>query len=329
MGLQPKTQHKSTFTLRACPRCHQSYGVQGFTPTKSFLFCDRYLPLCNDCIDEYIKGDLEDDEGNWGRVNKLCQLTDVPFIPTLWEQVYQQDHVNAFCRYSILLADGKYEDIGWEDYFYKFKTLKANGSLQKQLPLLSQQARRQQKQRWGGNYDDQALNYLDKLYNGLMTTQNVNGTLQNDQAIKICKMSYEIDCLIRQGKDFDKALGAYDKLVKIAQFTPKNVKNINDFDTIGQLIKWLQKKGWKNQYYDDVTKDVVDETIKNIQAFNQRLYTNESGIGDDINHRIEMLKSVSKMEENNDNYYIKNENYDLDKYQNQGIKQLLKEEFQP
>jgi hypothetical protein len=93
-------------------------------------------------------------------------------------------------------------------------------------------------------------------------------------------MSYEIDNRIREGTDFDKLLASYDKLVKAAEFTPKNVKNINDFDSVGELIKWLEKRGWKNKFFDGVTRDIVDETIKNFQNFNQRLYTNESGIGE-------------------------------------------------
>jgi len=58
---------------------------------------------------------------------------------------------------------------------------------------------RKLRERWGANYDEEALNYLENLYSGLMTTQNVNGALQVDQALKICKMSYEIDCRIRAG----------------------------------------------------------------------------------------------------------------------------------
>jgi hypothetical protein len=59
-------------------------------------------------------------------------------------------------------------------------------------------------------------------------------------------------------------LASYDKLVKVAEFTPKNVKNASDFDSVGELAKWLEKGGWKNKFYDGVTRDVVDETMKNI-----------------------------------------------------------------
>ena len=161
-----------------------------------------------------------------------------------------------------------------------------------------------------------------------MTTQNVNGALQVDQALKICKMSYEIDSRIRAGVDFDKILASYDKLVKTAEFTPKNVKNINDFDSVGELIKWLEKRGWKNTFYDDVPRDIVDETMQNFQAFNQRLYTNESGIGEQITERLNNLKNVALIEK--ESYYGTDAEYDLDSYENEGYSQLvLEEEFDP
>ena len=158
-----------------------------------------------------------------------------------------------------------------------------------------------------------------------MATQNVSGALQVDQALKLCKMSYEIDSRIRSGEDFDKILASYDKLVRIADFTPKNAKNANDFDSVGELYRWLEKRGWKNKYYDGATRDVVDETIKNIQAWNQRLYTEESGIGDEITRRIEALKTAKELE---DNYFITDENTqdELDKYQNDGFDRLFSDE---
>ena len=163
----------------------------------------------------------------------------------------------------------------------------------------------------------EALQYLEGLFNGLMTTQNVNGALQVDQAKKICKMSYEVDRRIEEGSDFDKLLSSYDKLVKAAEFTPKNVKNINDFDTFGEAIKWLEKKGWRNSFYDGVTRDIVDESMKNFQNFNQRLYTNESKIGEEITRRLEALKHTAAME--NESYYGTDKQYDLDAFEREGF----------
>jgi len=68
-------------------------------------------------------------------------------------------------------------------------------------------------------------------------------------------------------------LSSYDKIIKAGDFTPKNVKNANDFESIGEVAKWMEANGWRNKFYDDETRDIVDETMKSMQNFNQRMYT--------------------------------------------------------
>ena len=324
MGLQPDIARRRSFALKTCNRCQAPQTPESFAPTKSIFYADGALPICNSCIESY----LEDVEFDWGEVNKLCQYADIPFVPKEWERMRELNGSNAFPKYAEVFAQSEYEDLGWSEYFEAFRALKASGELDDELPGIADKKRQQLQERWGANYDDEALRYLENLYNGLMTTQNVNGALQVDQALKICKMSYEIDCRIREGADFDKLLSSYDKLVKAAEFTPKNVKNINDFDSVGELIKWLEKRGWHNTFYDDVSRDIVDETIQNFQAFNQRLYTNESGIGEQITERLNNLKNVALIEK--ESYYGTDGEYDLDNYENDGYSQLiLDEEFDP
>ena len=324
MGLQPDIARRRSFALKTCNRCNAPQTPESFAPTKSIFYADGALPICNSCIESY----LEDVDFDWGEVNKLCQYADIPFVPKEWERMRDLNGSKAFPKYAEVFAQSEYEDLGWSEYFEAFRALKASGELDDELPGIADKKRQQLQERWGANYDDEALRYLENLYNGLMTTQNVNGALQIDQALKICKMSYEIDCRIREGTDFDKILASYDKLVKTAEFTPKNVKNINDFDSVGELIKWLEKRGWHNTFYDDVSRDIVDETMQNFQAFNQRLYTNESGIGEQITERLNNLKNVALIEQ--ESYYGTNAEYDLDNYENEGYSQLvLEEEFDP
>lgn len=324
MGLQPNIARKRSFALKECNRCGIALTPDSFAPTKSIFYTDGALPVCNSCISDYlISVDFD-----WREVDKLCQWADIPFVPKEWERLREMNGDNVFGEYAKVFAQSEYEGLGWDDYYKAFKELKATGDIEGELPGLADKKRKSLQERWGANYDDEALRYLENLYNGLMTTQNVNGALQVDQAIKICKMSYEIDNRIREGSDFDKLLASYDKLVKAAEFTPKNVKNINDFDSVGELIKWLEKRGWRNAFYDGVTRDIVDETIKNFQNFNQRLYTNESGIGEQITERLNALKQVKQIE--NESYYGTNQEYDLDSYDNEGYSRLvLEEEFDP
>ena len=322
MGLQPNIARKRSFALKQCNRCNATQTPEAFAPTKSIFYPDGALPICNSCISDY----LAHSDFNWREVDKLCQWADIPFVPREWERLREMNGDNVFAEYAKVFAQSEYEGLGWDDYYKAFKDLKDSGEIENELPGLADKRRKQLQERWGANYDDEALSYLENMYTGLITTQNVNGALQIDQAVKICKMSYEIDNRIREGVDFDKLLTSYDKLVKTAEFTPRNVKNINDFDSVGELVKWLEKRNWRNGFYDDVTRDVVDETIKNIQAFNQRLYTNESGIGEEITQRLENLRLANQLENDSESYYGTNKEHDLDSYENEGYVNLFEGE---
>lgn len=325
----PDLPTQNATARKQCAKCRTTRDTNWFAASHSLGAPDNLFPICNSCVDAIVR----EVNGNWGTVDKLCQCADIPFIPNEWQKIYQLNQAGAFCRYSQLFRGSQYESLGWSDYYNAFRELEENGLIEEELPLLSAVRERQLREKWGANYDLEALHYLEDLYNGLMATQNVNGSLQLDQAKKICKMSYEIDKRIEEGSDFDKLLGSYDKLVKAADFTPKNVKNPNDFDSVGELMFWLEKTGWENSYYDDVPRDIVDETIANIQAFNRRLYVNESGIGEEITQRLQALKQVEKIEQSD--YYAAglNEVDDLDKYDIETSNALFaideQEEFDP
>ena len=299
--------------LKDCVHCGGSFGEEGFAPTKSIFYPDGVIPICNDCIDKLIAAN----DGTWQFVDKLCQMADIPFIPKEWQSIVEMNAVGAFYTYAQIFLRSEYDGIGWSEYFEAFRALRDANRIEDELPGLSEEKRSRLKKIWGASYDDDALEYLDGLYQGLLSTQNINGKLQMDQAQKICKMSYEIDRRIEEGTDFDKMLSSYDKLVKAAEFTPKNVKNINDFDTFGEAAKWMEKNGWRNRFYDNVTRDIVDETIKNFQSFVQRLYINESNIGDEVTRRMEALKNVAALEKG-DSYYGTDANHDLDSFEREG-----------
>lgn len=315
MGLTPNLKKNARFTLKKCNICGQSFGPEGFAPTKSIFYPDGVIPVCNDCIDKILR-----DHGyNWEIVNKICQMADIPFVPKEWERLKEMTEVGLFYRYATIFLSSEFEGLDWGKYYEAFQALEARKELESELPGLADEKRSQLKRKWGENYDDEALAYLEDLLNGLLNTQNISGKLQLDQALKICKMSYEIDRKIAEGSDFDKLLSSYDKLVKTAEFTPKNTKNINDFDTCGEMMKYMEKIGWRNQFYDDVPRDVVDESIKNIQSFNQRLYIEENGIAEEIARRLEALKTTAEME----NYFGTDTKHDLDGYADQGYDELI------
>ena len=319
MALQPKFD--LDFEDRKCEQCGQYKTSLHYLPTKSFLFPSGYINICTECLGKRLERD-----DSWEIMDKICQYLDIPFDIKRYEELKETNTpVTLLQAYSTQFNNDEYEGIDWSSYEDAYRELRERNALVDVVPGLADDERRKLQDKWGYNYSEEELSYLENLYDGLLLTQNINGALQGDQAIKICKISLEIDNRIRAGEDFDKLLASYDKLVKTGEFTPKNVKNASDFESMGELCRWLEKRGFVNRFYDGETRDIVDETIKNIQNWNQKLYVNESGIGDEISQRIQALKTAVELE----SYYdVDPEVEDYDNYDNDGFEQLFDDEFQ-
>ena len=328
MYIKPVNAIKSrTAQFKTCVNCQQTLGIDQFAFTKSPFFGDQRLHICNTCVKNYLK----EFEFDWQAMDKLCQFANIPFVPREYERLLELNGEDVFPVYADVFKGSQFQGLDWSDYNDEFIRLRDAGELENELPKISEEIEAKLQAKWGANYDLEDLQYLQRLYDGILTTQNVLGALSVDQAEKLCKISLDIDRKIRAGENIDKALASYDKLVKIAEFTPRNAKNAADFESTGELFRWLEKRGWVNQYYDGVTRDIVDETIKNIESYNQRLYTNESGIADEIARRIEQLKNAKELEDSVDSIYDIKYQYDkddLDEYENEGYNEAMNEEFE-
>jgi len=313
MAIQPRIP-KPSLEMKTCARCGRDLFESEFAFTHSIFYPDHHIPICNKCVSEY----LEQENWSWDAVEKVCQWADIPFIVREWERLGElNEKENLWAVYSKVFAADCYKGFGWGDYQKQYQKLREAGMVEDEIPLLGQEKVRTLRKKWGSNYDEEELFYLEELYKGLLLSQNVNGALQIDQAQKICKLSLEIDTRIRAGdKDVDKFLSSYDKLVKTAEFTPKNTKNAVDFDSFAEVGMWLEKRGHQNHFYDNVTRDVIDETLKNIENYNQRLYINEGGIGEEITQRLQALKSANDLEES---VFDLQPDFDNDEYDNEGF----------
>ena len=315
MAIEPKIPKVAFFTKK-CNKCGIVMTGDNFSKTHSIFYPDGYLPICNDCIRDYLR----ECNFEWDSIDKLCQWAGIPFIVKEWERLKELNgEENTWAVYANVFADDCYKGIGWSDYYKQYQKLRESSLLEEEIPLVNEKYIMDLKHKWGGNYDNDELAYLEDLYKGLLLTQNVNV----DQAQKICKLSLEIDSRIRSGdKDVDKFLSSYDKLVKTAEFTPKNTKNVNDFDSFAEVGLWLEKRGHQNKFYDNVTRDVIDETLKNIENYNQRLYINEGGIGDEITQRIKMLQTANEPESE---FFDLQKDFNEEEYDNAGFN--IDEEF--
>lgn len=290
--MEPKIPNKKKIYFKTCCKCGEQKITDDFIQTKNWFYGDGYSNICASCVDNHLK----DADWAWDEVDKACQTFDIPFIPKKFEEIRSQNPEECFRIYAKFFNSNEYEELGWKDYYNKYVELKNKAALDRELPLVNDSYYEDLQLRWGANYSREQLVYLENLYNGLLSTQNVNGALQTDQAQKLCKISLNIDERIMANVDFDKLMSSYEKMTKIADFTPKNAKSDSDFSSMGEVVAWEEKRGWLNKWYDGANKDIVDEVIQSMQTFVQRLYINEPGIGEEVNERIQQLKIASDLD---------------------------------
>lgn len=308
--------------LKKCQRCGEEKTIANYIAVNSIIHGGS-LPICRQCLSKQL------DEANqngelWNTMDKICQWADVPFIPEEFDKIYEGHGRDAIGFYISIFRGKPYDTLDWKNYNDVYLTLRDENRVEDALPATRAALKRKLVQKWGQTYDDQELEYLENLHQGLLNSQNIVGALNEDQALKLCKISLIIEQKMRAGEEFDKELRSYDTLSKIANLTPKVVKDANEFNSTGEMFAYLEKKGWINEYYDGAVRDEVDYTIKDIKLWNQALYVNETGVAEEIELRIDQLKQAAAL-----TGYDFNESELRDYIKENGAALLDEEEFSP
>lgn len=278
---------------KICTKCKDEKTTAHFIAVNSLLHSGS-LPICRECLAKMISSAPEKER--WNVIDKICQWADVPFLPGEWEKLYQANGKDTLGVYIAIFRTEQYKTLDWMTYNNVYLQLLEEGRVEDAIPELREKRLQDWRRKWGMGYDEEQLEYLENLHLGLINSQNVVGALNEDQALKLCKISLIIEEKIRGGVDFTKDLKAYDELAKLSNLTPKNVKDANEFDSFGEVYSYLEKTGWQNKYYDGAVRDEVDNTEKNIKNWIRYLYINETGIAEEIEQRINNLKVAAELE---------------------------------
>lgn len=277
-----------------CQKCGETKTLANFIGVPQSITFDGYLPICRDCIGMILASTPEDQV--WDVADRLCQWANIPFVPEVWHKCFNGYGKDAFGHYVAIFRDQEYSKLQWKEYNEVYLTLDAEERVEDALPAAREKQLRDWRRKWGECYSEAELEYLENLHQGMILSQNIVGALNEDQSLKLCKISLIIEDKIREGADFSKDLKAYDELAKLANLTPKNVKEANEFDSMGEVFAYMEQTGTKLPYYDDVVRDEVDYSMKNMMNYLRYLYTNETGVAEEIEHRIENLRVAAQLE---------------------------------
>ena len=155
--------------------------------------------------------------------------------------------------------------------------------------------------KWGKTYKPDEWVQLEKLYNEMMESYDIQSAGHIDTLKMICKTSLKANQLLDMG-DVDgaqKMVKMYDMLMKSGKFTAAQNKSEsgNAVDSISELIAMCEKDGFFPRYYVDGPQDKVDRTLQDLQKYTRSLVTEEMNLGNLIESAVKQIQADKEKEE--------------------------------
>ena len=156
--------------------------------------------------------------------------------------------------------------------------------------------------KWGNGYKPEDWVWLERLYNDMCDSYDVQTAGHKDTLILVCKTSLKCNQLVDLGdiEGYQKMSRVYNDLMKSGKFTAaQNKEEQGEFvDSISEIVALCEKDGFIPRFYQDSPNDKVDRTIQDMQIYTRNLVETEHDLGDLLETAA---KQVAKDRENEAN----------------------------
>lgn len=279
-----------------CRKCGEYFQQDMYIPSKAWFFPDGYIDICNNCLDKWL-GDCTD----LAKADKFCQYVDIPFNTNDWMVMVNSNGAGMFKMYAMQNWSKKYDTIDWKPIHDEWVEILKEGKEREKISALSKEDLIKLREFWGSEYTDEQLKRFQALYEDIEKTQSITTAIQRDNARKMCMLSYQVEKTIwdpdSKGTDIKALVSSYNDLAKASDFSPKTARNAGDFESIGELCAFLEKKGFKNDFYDWKPKDEIDLVMKNLQNYTRRIVVGETNIAEELNEKLDQIQQMNKLED--------------------------------
>ena len=159
---------------------------------------------------------------------------------------------------------------------------------------------RKQEMKWGKSYRPAEWVQLEKLYNDMTESYDIQTAGHFDTLKLVCKTSLKANQLLDLG-DVDgaqKMIKMYDSLMKSGKFTAAQNKGENGdyIDSVSELVAMCEKDGFIPRYYVDGPQDKVDRTIQDLQGYTRTLIMEEQNLGEMIEAAVRQIQQTKENE---------------------------------
>ena len=148
--------------------------------------------------------------------------------------------------------------------------------------------------KWGKLYKPEEWVYLEKLYNDMMESYDIQTAGHIDTLKMICKTSLKCNQLVDLGdvEGFQKMSKVYNDLMKSGNFTAaQNKIDKGEYvDSISELVAICESQGFIPRYYTDGPQDKVDRVLQDMQSYTYRLIMEETNLGNLLENAISQIE---------------------------------------
>ena len=255
-----------------CPKCGKKDTI---LPSNNPLVA----PTCLDCISSTL------DYNKTEHGDFFCRTYNIPFDPELWIKMAKEFKNRIFIEYAKYIIDDQlYETVNlntWRELDKEWELVQTHEELVAKIAPIKAGYMQRNQIKWGTGYTFEELISLENLFVNTLKANNVSSPMQKDAIKKACKMSVALDKAISNmdSKEINELSKAYQNFVKTAKIDDLIEAASQDvISNVAQLVEYIENNGYQFKFYDDVDRDIVDKSLKDIQQFIRRLVSDATGL---------------------------------------------------
>ena len=191
-----------------------------------------------------------------------------------------------------------FDDPVGKDNAFKEEDFISEDDLPNYASEISLEEKQQMALKWGRTYKIRDWIYLQKKYNEMMNSFDIQDADSKNTLIFICKtllkMDQAIDCGDVDG--YQKLSRVYDSLRKSMHVTAaQNKEDKKDFiDSVGQLVAYCEKNGGAiPRYQIKAPLDIIDKVIQDMKDYTKNLIYQDSSLGRQIEDYIKQARAAA------------------------------------
>ena len=166
---------------------------------------------------------------------------------------------------------------------------------------LTQEDKKVLAMKWGVLYRPEEWIELEKDYNNMMNSFDIQDADTINTLILICKTNLKMNQALDAGdiEGYQKLSKVSESLRKSAKFTAaQNKEQKNDYvDCVGELVTMCEKDGFIPRFETDIPQDKVDLTLKDMENYLYKLVTQDLGFGQQIEDALKKIQIQKEMNE--------------------------------